>query len=194
MSENVVDSSRRWFLTQAATAVGAAGTVLAAVPFISSMQPSEKAQAAGAPVEVDITKLEPGQIIRVMWRGKPVWIVQRTPDSLKALPSLVGKLRDPTSEESEQPEAALNEFRAIKPEILVALGVCTHLGCSPTYRPEVSPLDLGPEWQGGFFCPCHGSFFDLAGRVYKGVPAPRNLDIPPHHYLSDTRLLIGENA
>lgn len=194
MSEIVADPGRRWFLTKAATMVGAAGTALAAIPFISSMQPSEKAQAAGAPVEVDISKLEQGQIIRVMWRGKPVWIVQRTEESLKALPSLDGKLRDPASDESEQPEAAHNSYRSIKPGILIALGVCTHLGCSPTYRPEVAPADLGPEWLGGFFCPCHGSSFDLAGRVYKGVPAPRNLDIPPHHYLSDTRLLIGENA
>lgn len=194
MNENVVDPDRRWFLTKAATAVGAAGTALAAIPFISSLQPSEKAQAAGAPVEVDISKLEPGQMIRVMWRGKPVWIVQRPAESLQALASLDDKLRDPNSAESEQPETALNPARAIKPEIFVALGVCTHLGCAPTYRPEVAPADLGPDWKGGFFCPCHGSFFDLAGRVYKGVPAPRNLDIPPHYYLSDTRLLIGENA
>lgn len=194
MSDNGVDTSKRWFLTKAATAVGAAGAVLAAAPFISSMLPSEKAQAAGAPVEVDISKLEPGQLIRVKWRGKPVWIVQRTPESLQNLPKLEDKLRDPNSNESEQPETAKNEVRAIKPEIFVALGVCTHLGCAPTYRPEVAPSDLGPEWLGGFFCPCHGSSFDLAGRVYKGVPAPKNLDIPPHHYLSDTRLIIGENA
>ncbi len=194
MNDNGVDTSKRWFLTKAATMVGAAGAVFAATPFISSMQPSERAQAAGAPVEVDITKLEPGQMIRVMWRGKPVWIVQRTPESLSSLPKLEDKLRDPKSEESEQPATAKNEYRSFKPEILVALGVCTHLGCSPTYRPEIAPADLGPEWLGGFFCPCHGSSFDLAGRVYKGVPAPRNLDIPPHYYLSDTRLLIGENA
>ena len=194
MIDNVADPGRRWFLTKAAAAVGAAGTLFAATPFISSMQPSEKAQAAGAPVEVDIAKLELGQLIRVMWRGKPVWIVKRTPEMLQSLPTLEDKLRDPNSDESEQPEVAHNQYRSIKPEILVAVGVCTHLGCSPTYRPEVAPADLGPEWRGGFFCPCHGSFFDLAGRVYKGVPAPRNLDIPPHQYLSDTRLLIGENA
>jgi len=193
-SDNSVDTSKRWFLTKAASAVGAAGVVIATVPFISSMQPSEKAQAAGAPVEVDISKLEPGQMIRVMWRGKPVWIVQRTQESLNSLAKLTDKLRDPKSEESEQPAAAKNDARSLKPEILVALGVCTHLGCSPTYRPEVAPADLGPEWLGGFFCPCHGSFFDLAGRVYKGVPAPKNLVIPPHRYLADTRLLIGENA
>ncbi len=194
MSENGVDTSKRWFLTKTASVVGATGAVLAAFPFISSMQPSEKAQAAGAPVEVDISKLETGQMIRVMWRGKPVWIVQRTKESLDSLAKLEPKLRDPKSEESEQPEPAKNEYRSYKPEILVALGVCTHLGCAPTYRPEVAPADLGPEWLGGFFCPCHGSSFDLAGRVYKGVPAPRNLDIPPHQYLNDTRLLIGENA
>ena len=193
-SDNSVDTSKRWFLTKAASAVGAAGVVIATVPFISSMQPSEKAQAAGAPVEVDISKLEQGQMIRVMWRGKPVWIVQRTPESLNSLAKLTDKLRDPKSEESEQPAEAKNDARSLKPEILVALGVCTHLGCSPTYRPEVAPADLGPEWLGGFFCPCHGSFFDLAGRVYKGVPAPKNLVIPPHRYLADTRLLIGENA
>ena len=194
MIDNGVDTSKRWFLTKAATMVGAAGAVMAAVPVISSMQPSEKAQAAGAPVEIDITRLEPGQLIRVMWRGKPVWIVQRSQEALSSLAKLEPKLRDPKSEESEQPATAKNEYRSFKPEILVALGVCTHLGCSPTYRPEVAPADLGPEWLGGFFCPCHGSSFDLAGRVYKGVPAPRNLDIPPHQYLSDTRLLIGENA
>ena len=194
MNDYGVDTSKRWFLTKAATMVGAAGAIFAATPFISSMQPSEKAQAAGAPVEVDISKLEPGQLIRVRWRGKPVWVVQRTQESLSSLQKLEPKLRDPKSEESEQPETSKNEYRSSKPEILVALGVCTHLGCSPTYRPEVAPADLGPEWLGGFFCPCHGSSVDLAGRVYKGVPAPRNLDIPPHQYLSDTRLLIGENA
>lgn len=194
MSENVVDPGRRWFLTKSAAVVGAAGTLAAAIPFVSSMQPSEKAQAAGAPVEVDISKLETGQMIRVMWRGKPVWIVQRTEESLNSLSKLDDRLRDPMSEDSEQPEAAKNPSRAYKPQIFVALGVCTHLGCAPSYRPEVAPADLGPDWPGGFFCPCHGSSFDLAGRVYKGVPAPRNLDIPPHQYLSDTRLLIGENA
>jgi len=186
-----VDASKRWFLTKTASVAGAVGTAFAVTPFISAMQPSARAQAAGAPVEVDIGKLEPGQLIRVMWRGKPVWILNRTPEALQTLPKLTPKLRDPLSEESDQPEAARNEARAIRPEIFVALGICTHLGCSPTYRPDVAPADLGPEWLGGFFCPCHGSLFDLAGRVYKGVPAPKNLDIPPYHYLSDTRLLVG---
>lgn len=189
-----VDASKRWFLTKAASAAGAVGVAFAASPFISSMQPSARAQAAGAPVEIDIDKLEPGQLIRVLWRGKPVWVLHRTPEALESLPKLKAKLRDPDSKESDQPDSARNEGRAIKPEIFVALGVCTHLGCAPTYRPEVAPADLGPEWLGGFFCPCHGSLFDLAGRVYKGVPAPKNLEIPPYHFLSDNRLLVGVNG
>ena len=193
MNDAAVDTSKRWFLTKTASVAGAIGAAFAITPFISAMNPSAKAQAAGAPVEVDISKLEPGQLIRVLWRSKPVWILYRTPEVLQTLPTLNDKLRDPDSKESDQPAAATNEARAIKPEIFVALGVCTHLGCSPTYRPEVAPSDLGPEWKGGFFCPCHGSSFDLAGRVYKGVPAPKNLEIPPYHYLTDTRLLIGLN-
>jgi len=193
MSEQV-DTSKRWFLTKTATVAGAVGAAFVAIPFISSMQPSAKAQAAGAPVEVDISRLEPGQVIRVMWRSKPVWVLYRTPEALQSLTKLDASLRDPASKESDQPPASSNEYRSIKPEIFVALSVCTHLGCVPTFRPDVAPADLGPEWLGGFFCPCHGSRFDLAGRVYKGVPAPKNLDIPPYHYLSDSRLLIGENA
>lgn len=194
MSDKGVDTSKRWFLTKTATVAGAVGAAFAVSPFISSMQPSARAQAANAPVEVDISKIEPGQLIRVMWRGKPVWILHRTPEALKTLPLLDAKLRDPLSNESDQPASSHNEVRSIKPEIFVAIGVCTHLGCVPTYRPDVAPADLGPEWQGGFFCPCHGSRFDLAGRVYKSVPAPKNLEIPPYRYLSDTRLLIGENG
>ncbi len=194
MSEREVDTSKRWFLTKAAAAAGAVGAAFAVTPFISSMQPSAKAQAAGAPVEVDISKLEPGQMIRVLWRGKPVWVLYRTPEALKTLATLKPRLRDPESQESEQPKSSKNEVRSIKPEIFVALGVCTHLGCSPLYRPDVAPQDLGPDWPGGFFCPCHGSRFDLAGRVYKGVPAPKNLEIPPYRYVSDTRLLIGEDG
>lgn len=193
MTDQSVDTSKRWFLTKTASIMGAVGTALAAAPFVASMQPSAKAQAAGAPVEVDISKLELGQKITVMWRGKPVWVLRRSPDALKSLTQVEDKLRDPNSDESEQPAGAKNEARSLKPDVLVALAVCTHLGCAPTYRPELAPADLGPDWMGGFFCPCHGSRFDLAGRVYKGVPAPKNLDIPPHHYLSDTRLLIGAN-
>jgi ubiquinol-cytochrome c reductase iron-sulfur subunit len=158
------------------------------------MQPSAKARAAGAPVRADISKLEPGQMIRVKWRGKPVWMVKRTDDMLQALPALDPELRDPDSEQPQQPAYAQNGYRSIKPEILVTVGICTHLGCSPTYRPDVGAADLGgDDWKGGFFCPCHGSRFDLAGRVYKGVPAPLNLEIPPHRYLSETELVIGED-
>ncbi|QXP87412.1 ubiquinol-cytochrome c reductase iron-sulfur subunit [Methylococcus capsulatus] len=187
-----VDSEKRRFLTQAATMIGAVSAGMVAVPFVGSMQPSAKAQAAGAPVDVDITKLEPGQLIRVLWRGKPVWILRRTQQELDRL-AMLGEdvLRDPLSKESDQPKAATNVVRAIKPEVFVAIGVCTHLGCAPTFRPDVAPADLGSDWPGGFFCPCHGSRFDLAGRVFKGVPAPKNLDIPPYKYLSDSRILIG---
>lgn len=193
MSGDDVNPGRRRFLTAATTVVGGVGVAFALVPFISSMQPSAKARAAGAPVRADISKLEEGQMIRVKWRGKPVWVVKRTPDMLGTLPGLDDKLRDPESLESEQPEYAQNEVRSIKPEILVLIGICTHLGCSPTYRPDVAPADLGADWQGGFFCPCHGSTFDIAGRVYAGVPAPTNLPVPPHRYLSDTEILIGED-
>jgi ubiquinol-cytochrome c reductase iron-sulfur subunit len=191
MTNEGVDLDKRRFLTQAAVVIGAVGTGAVTVPFISSMKPSAKAEALGAPVDVDISKIDPGQMIRVLWRGKPVWILHRTPNSLAILPTLEDQLRDPGSKESEQPKATINEYRSIKPEIFVAIGICTHLGCSPVYRPEIAPADLGPDWKGGFFCPCHGSRFDLAGRVYKSVPAPTNLVIPPYYYASDTRIVIG---
>lgn len=191
MSAEGVDLKRRRFLTAAASVVGGVGVVAVAVPFVSSMQPSARAQAAGAPVEADISKLEPGQMMTVEWRGKPVWIVNRTKAVLDMLPSLDGNLRDPQSNESDQPKSAKNEYRSIKPEYLVLVGICTHLGCSPTFRPDMAPADLGPEWKGGFFCPCHGSKFDLAGRVYQGVPAPLNLVVPPYRYLGDNTILIG---
>jgi ubiquinol-cytochrome c reductase iron-sulfur subunit len=188
-----VDKGKRRFLIGATTVVGAAGTLAAAVPFGMSLWPSERAKAAGAPVEQDISKLEPGQKINVEWRGKVVWIINRTPAMLASLPKLDDKVADPTSAVDHQPPYAKNEDRSRKPEIFVAVGICTHLGCSPTFRPEVAPADLGPEWLGGFFCPCHQSKFDLAGRVFKGVPAPTNLIIPPYKFLSDTRILIGED-
>lgn len=192
MSADEVDLKKRRFLTAATSIVGAVGAAYVAVPFVASMSPSAKARAAGAPVEADISKLEPGQIIRVKWRGKPVWIVKRTEKNLKDMETLTDRLADPDSEvPSQQPSYCQNPHRSIKPEILVAVGICTHLGCSPTYRPEVAPADLGPDWKGGFFCPCHGSLFDLAGRVYSGVPAPTNLEIPPYHYIDDNRVLIG---
>jgi ubiquinol-cytochrome c reductase iron-sulfur subunit len=194
MGGDNTNSGRRRFLTAATTVVGAVGMGFVLVPFISSMQPSAKARAAGAPVRADISKLEPGQMIRVKWRGKPVWLVRRTEKMLEVLPTLDAILEDPESLESIQPPYAQNEFRSIKPEYLVTVGICTHLGCSPTYRPDVGAADLGADWEGGFFCPCHGSKFDLAGRVYKGVPAPTNLVIPPHVYLSETELVIGDDG
>ena len=194
MSGDETNTGRRRFLTAATTVVGAVGTGFLLVPFISSMQPSAKARAAGAPVRADISKLEPGQMIRVKWRGKPVWVVKRTDEMLATLPTLSDALRDPDSAMPQQPEYAQNEHRSIKPEILILVGICTHLGCSPTYRPDVAPADLGPDWKGGFFCPCHGSRFDIAGRVYAGVPAPTNLPVPPHRYLSDDEIMIGEDG
>ncbi|MGB5716729.1 MAG: ubiquinol-cytochrome c reductase iron-sulfur subunit [Gammaproteobacteria bacterium] len=194
MGGDKTNTGRRRFLTVATTVVGAVGVGFALVPFISSMQPSAKARAAGAPVRADISKLEPGQMIRVKWRGKPVWLVKRTDEMLESLTTLVPELRDPDSLEPMQPDYAQNEYRSIRPEILVTVGICTHLGCSPTYRPDVGAADLGADWLGGFFCPCHGSTFDLAGRVFKGVPAPLNLEIPPHRYLSDNELVIGDDG
>jgi ubiquinol-cytochrome c reductase iron-sulfur subunit len=180
-------------LTAATSVVGGIGVAYALVPFISSMQPSERAKAAGAPVEADISKLEPGQMMTVEWRGKPVWIINRTEQNLKDLPTLDDMLLDPNSEMPQQPEYAKNPTRSIKPQYMVVIGICTHLGCSPTYRPEIAPDDLGPNWKGGYFCPCHGSRFDLAGRVFSGVPAPKNLAVPPHRYVSETVIKIGED-
>jgi len=186
--------SRRHFLTVATTAVGGVGVALAAVPFLASWKPSARAQAAGAPVEVDISKLEEGGLLRVEWRGKPVWVVKRTPQMLANLESSDVDLRDPGSVDSEQPEYAQNELRSLKPEILVLVANCTHLGCVPTDRFEVAPADLGADWVGGFFCPCHGSKFDLAGRVFAGVPAPTNLSVPPYRFLSDNLILVGDDT
>ena len=194
MSGNEVNPSRRRFLTAATTVIGGVGVGFALVPFISSMSPSAKARAAGAPVRADISKIEMGQMIRVKWRGKPIWVVNRTQEMLDILPTLDSELRDPESLEPQQPDYAKNEYRSIKPEYLVLIGICTHLGCSPTFRPDIAPADLGKDWKGGFFCPCHGSRFDLAGRVFKGVPAPLNLVVPPYRYLSETELLIGDEG
>ncbi len=191
MSSDGVDIGRRRFLTGATTVVGAVGVAFAAVPFVASFQPSERAKAIGAPVEEDISKLEPGQMTTVKWRGKPVWIVRRTEEQLASLVAVEDKLRDPDSEVAQQPAYAQNPHRSIKPEYLILVGICTHLGCAPTYRPDVAPDDLGPQWKGGFFCPCHGSRFDMAGRVYARVPAPTNLEVPPYKYLSDSRIIIG---
>ena len=193
MNREGVDTSKRQFLTSALSVVGAVGAGYLAVPFLSQMQPSAKAMAAGAPVEVDLSKMEPGQLIRVAWRGKPVWVLNRTPEVISTLSTLDSKLADPQSNESSQPEYSKNSLRSLKPEIFIAVGLCTHLGCSPTFRPEIAPSDLGSDWKGGFFCPCHGSWFDLAGRVYRGVPAPTNLEVPPYKYVTETLIIIGED-
>ncbi len=187
-------NSRRRFLVLATSVAGGIAGVAVATPFMLSMMPSERAKAAGAPVEVDISKLEPGMLLMVEWRGKPVWILKRTPDMLENMSKVVGQLADPDSEKNQQPTYAQNATRSIKPEILVVEGVCTHLGCSPVFRKDIAPADLGADWLGGFFCPCHGSKFDLAGRVYKNVPAPTNLIVPPHTYLSENELLIGSES
>lgn len=189
-------NSRRRFLVAATTVVGGVATVGVATPFMLSMMPSERAKAAGAPVEVDISKVEPGQLLLAEWRGKVVWVLKRTQTMLESLNQLEeeGVLADPDSERDQQPEYAKNHTRSIKPEILVVEGLCTHLGCSPVYRKDIAPEDLGEDWLGGFFCPCHGSKFDLAGRVYKNLPAPTNLVVPPHTYLSDNLLLIGAES
>ncbi len=192
MSTDGVNHSRRRMLIGTTAAVGAVGAVFVATPFVKSWNPSAKAKAAGAPVTADISKLEPGQQMVVEWRGKPVWVVRRSQEALADLKKVAGDLRDPESNESVQPDFAKNEYRSIKPEYAILVGICTHLGCSPTYRPEVAPADLGQSWRGGFFCPCHGSRYDMAGRVYSGVPAPLNLEVPPYKYLSDSVVLIGE--
>ena len=194
MNPEGVDTSKRQFLTSALSVVGAVGAGYLAVPFLSQMQPSAKAMAAGAPVEIDLSKMETGQLIRAAWRGKPVWVLNRTPEVISTLSTLDSQLADPLSNESIQPEYSKNALRSIKPEIFVAIGLCTHLGCSPTFRPEIAPSDLGSDWKGGFFCPCHGSWFDLAGRVYRGVPAPTNLEVPPYRYITDTLIIIGEDT
>jgi ubiquinol-cytochrome c reductase iron-sulfur subunit len=187
-------SGRRRFLVLTTSVAGAIAGVGIATPFMRSMMPSERAKAGGAPVEVDVAKLEPGMLLTVEWRGRVVWVLKRTPEMLTTLEKLTTQLADPDSKREQQPGYAQNPARSIKPEILVVEGVCTHLGCSPVYRKEIAPADLGPDWLGGFFCPCHGSKFDLAGRVYKGVPAPSNLVVPPHTYLSESRLLIGSES
>ncbi len=194
-SGNTVDTGRRRFLVASTSVVAAVGAGFVAVPFLSSWMPSERAKNAGAPVEVDISKIEEGRLLVVEWQSKPVWIVRRSKETLENLRKNDDHLRDPSSEvESQQPAYAQNEERSRKPEILVLVGICTHLGCSPTFRPEIAPEDLGADWLGGFFCPCHSSRFDLAGRVFQGVPAPTNLVVPPHYYVSDNVILVGEDG
>lgn len=189
MSDGGVNQSRRHFLAGLTAVVGAVGAGAVAVPFVKSWTPSAKARAAGAPVKFDISKLEPGQLTTVEWRGKPVYVLRRTREVLETIHALTPKLKDPESQQSIQPDYAAGEFRAIKDEYLIVVGLCTHLGCAPKYRPEEGTLT--PDWRGGFFCPCHGSMFDLAGRVYQSVPAPTNLEVPPHFYESDSVVVIG---
>ncbi len=195
MSSDGVNTGRRKFLTAATSAVGVAGAVGIAVPFLGSWNPSAKAKAAGAPVKADISKIEPGQMVVVEWRGKPVYVMHRTESQIADLPRLDAVLKDPQSEISEQPAYITGEARSLRPEILVIVGLCTHLGCAPKFRPEVGAADLGgDEWLGGFFCPCHGSKFDLSGRVYAGVPASSNLVVPPYSFEGDNVLVIGVDA
>lgn len=195
ISDKQPDASRRRWIAITSVA-GAAGAAAAAVPFVSTFQPSERAKAAGAPVEVDIGDMQPGDLKRVEWRGKPVWIVRRTKEMLESLKATEPKVADPESDRKAYPtpEYAKNDWRSIKPEYLVVVGICSHLGCSPSEKFQPGPQpSLPDDWAGGFLCPCHGSTFDLAGRVYKNMPAPDNLEVPPHVYLTDTRLLIGED-
>lgn len=191
MNEDGADLRRRRFLTATTAVVGGAGAAFAAVPFLSSLLPSQKAKALGAPRRIDISKIEPGALHRDEWRGKLVMVVRRTEENLASLATMADKLLDPDSQREQQPEYARNTYRSLKDEYLVMIGLCTHLGCAPTYRPEVAPDDLGEDWKGGFYCPCHGSRFDLAGRVYKGVPAPSNMEIPPYRYINDTLIEVG---
>jgi len=196
MADKELDKGKRRFLLAATGAVGGVAGAATAVPFVASMLPSERAKAAGAPVEADISGLAPGEMTRVEWRGKPVWIVRRTKEMLDAVKENDVRVADPKSERNKDltPDYARNEYRSIKPEYLVVVGICSHLGCSPVDKFKAEPEPFEQDWKGGFYCPCHGSLFDLAGRVYKNKPAPDNLTVPPHKYLSDTRLLIGEDS
>jgi ubiquinol-cytochrome c reductase iron-sulfur subunit len=187
-----VDKTRR-NLVVATSVVGGAASVGAAVPFVASMWPSERARAAGAPVEVDVSRIPPGELAVIEWRGKPVWVLRRTKEMIESLKAVEPRLSDPQSKASEQPKYAQNEYRSASPELLVLVGVCTHLGCSPQEKPADAKAEMGADWPGGFYCPCHGSKFDLAGRVFKGSPAPLNLVVPPYELVSDTKLVIGED-
>jgi ubiquinol-cytochrome c reductase iron-sulfur subunit len=195
MSNEGVDIGRRRFLTLTTTTVGAVGAGAVAWPFLASLAPSERAKALGAPVTIDVSKLEPGQLLRPIpaWRGRPVWVVRRTPEMVATLEQVRDRLSDPDSKVPQQPDYIKGDARSIKPEILVMIGSCTHLGCSPTARFDAPAPDIDSDWKGGFFCPCHGSKFDLAGRVYRGMPAPTNLVVPPHRYDGDHLLVVGED-
>jgi ubiquinol-cytochrome c reductase iron-sulfur subunit len=194
MSDPQVDKGKRCFLIAATSVVGGVAAGATAVPFVGSMLPSERAKAAGAPVEADISQIAPGEMQLFEWRGKPVWVVHRTKEMLATLPTLDNAVADPSSKQEKQPKYCQNESRSIKPEYLVVVGICTHLGCSPIAKFKAEPEPFESNWEGGFYCPCHGSLFDLAGRVYRNKPAPENLTIPPHKYLSDNKILIGVDS
>ena len=191
MSDTENNSNRRKFLTRSTQILGGIGGVFALIPFLSTMSPSERAKSAGAPIEVDVSSIQPGMYKVFEWRGKPVWVVRRTQEMINQIADRDDKLSDPMSNEEFQPSYAKNKYRSIKPEFLVLVGVCTHLGCSPKYYPETGSVAFDSDWQGGFFCPCHGSKFDMVGRVYAGVPAPTNMDVPPHYFPKDNILVIG---
>jgi ubiquinol-cytochrome c reductase iron-sulfur subunit len=193
MPNEGVNQGRRRFLTATTVVVGGAGAVTALVPFIKSWEPSERAKNAGAPVLADITKVEAGARLVIAWRGQPVWVVNRTKAMLDTLPQVDGRLKDKDSKADQQPKYAQNEARAIKPEWFVVIGICTHLGCSPDFVPEIKPEPFDPEWKGGFFCPCHKSRYDISGRVFQGVPAPLNLVVPPYKFVDNTHIMIGVN-
>lgn len=193
MTQEQKPSSTRRRLLVVTSAAGGAATLGVAVPFVSSMLPSEKARAAGAPIEVDISKLQPGELGIFEWRGKPVWILKRTPEMLDSIKQGAAKLADPESNVAQQPDYAKNEFRSIKPEIAIMVGICTHLGCSPKEKTAEEKAEMGADWAGGFYCPCHGSKFDFAGRVHKGAPAPINLEVPPHTFVTENTVVIGDD-
>jgi ubiquinol-cytochrome c reductase iron-sulfur subunit len=196
VSDGSVNPGRRNFLIGATTVVGTAGVVGVAVPFLGSFNPSARTLAAGAPIKIDIGKLRPGEILGPIraWRDKPIFVIKRTEEMLAKLNSRNERLADPDSERVQQPDYAKNDTRSIRPEVLVLIGLCTHLSCSPKFRPAVQAQDFDANWIGGFYCPCHGSKFDMAGRVYSGVPAPSNLEVPPHYYESDSVIVIGEDG
>ncbi|STY28112.1 ubiquinol--cytochrome c reductase, iron-sulfur subunit [Legionella wadsworthii] len=189
--DKCIDEGRRQFLLTTTCVLGGLGALCALTPFVASWLPSAKAQAEGAPVQIDLSKMEPGEQVVVEWRGKPVWVIRRTQEMLHRLSTNASKLRDPNSLTKQQPDYAKNEHRSVKPEYLILVGICTHLGCSPKYKPNLG--ELGPNWPGGFFCPCHGSTFDLSGRVFKDVPAPINMEVPPHYFIGKHTLVIGED-
>ncbi len=194
MSDQEIDKSKRGLLIATTSVLGGIAAGAAAAPFVASMFPSERAKAAGAPVEADISKLAPGEMQIVEWRGKPVWIMRRTKEMLDSVKQNDGNVADPKSEVPQQPDYAKNEYRSIKPEIAILLGVCTHLGCSPQFKSVEAKAEMGLEWNGGFYCPCHGSKFDFAGRVFKGVPAPTNLVVPPYKFAGDNKIIIGDDS